>query len=155
MADPCENESQPKAATQPRGRAVVVGFGPVGRCVSDQLRRDDYEVVVIESNLETIERQLLLDRRVVYGSACDAATLKCARIAEADALIITIPDIDAAVRICKEARAMCHSLCIAVRVRHPSGGMLAMQAGANDVIVEEIVTARAMTDQVCDRLRRQ
>jgi Trk K+ transport system NAD-binding subunit len=152
MTDACHNSTSAKRGKR-RGHAIIVGYGPVGRCAADQLRDKGYEIVIIEVNLDTVERQLTLDQRVVYGDACDSQTLAKAGISEADALIVTIPALEATLAICKAARALNAALYIAVRVRHASGAMLALQAGADDVTIEEIVTARAMADQVSDRLR--
>ena len=137
------------------GRLVVVaGYGPVGRAVAEQLSQDGVSVKVIELNLSTIERQLDLDQPIIYGDVCDPTILERAGIRQAEAIILTIPDAQAAVRACRVARSLAPRAVIAVRVNHLSEGLEAKQAGADEVIVEELVTAQAMRDAVCGRLRR-
>ncbi len=140
-------------ASELRRRVIVAGYGPVGRVVAEQLTRDGVSVKVIELNLSTIERQLNLDKSVIYGDVCDPKILERAGIHEAEALVVTIPDAQAALRACRVARSLAPKIVIALRVNHLSEGLEAKQAGADEVIVEELVTAQAMRDAVCSRLR--
>jgi len=145
----------PTPMDQPFGRArhvIVAGFGPVGRLVAEQLEERGVHVVIVELNLQTIERQLSRNKRVVYGDVTDEATLRSADIDEADALILTVPDEDVALEACRVARRLHPGLYIAARTNFLSKGMLCSQAGADDVIVEEVVTAEAMRDAVAAKL---
>lgn len=135
-----------------KGRVIVAGFGLVGRVTAERLRAAGIEVTLIERNSETIERQAQLDRPVVCGDATEPRTLQQAGLDTADALILTLPDADAAVRACRIARELNPAIFIAIRTDFVSQGMLATQAGADKVIVEEIVTAEAMQQAVVDRL---
>jgi len=148
-------ETNPQACkTQKHPRNVVVaGYGPVGRCVVEELSCADVQVTIIELNLDTIEKQLRLDRhRVVYGDVTDIQTFRNAKIEQADALILTVPDEDVALKACRVARELNPDIFIAVRTNFLSKGMQASSAGADEVIVEEVVTARAMRDAVIRRL---
>ena len=139
-----------QAGSPPRPRRVIVaGYGPVGRTVVDQLEADGFEVKVVELNLITIERQLGLDRDVIYGDVADPKILAAAGLAAAEALILTIPDEAASLKACQAARRLAPQIYIAVRTNHVSGGLLATQAGADEVIVEEVITAQSMTAAVC------
>lgn len=135
-----------------RRRAIVAGFGPIGRMTAEQLERAGLQVTVVELNLHTIERQLHLDRRVLYGDVTDPEILRRAGIDGADALILTIPNEAAAVQACEVARQLNPAIFIAARTNFLSQGLLATQAGADHVVVEEVVTAEAMQRAVVDRL---
>ncbi len=152
--NPSPPQAHPGSPAGPR-RVIVAGYGPVGRVVSQQLERDGLVVKIIEMNLDTIERQLTLDKDVIYGDVCDPQILERAGIHEAEALILTIPNEQAALRACRTARTLAPRIFIAARTNHMSQGMLATKAGADKVIVEEIVTAEAMRDAVCGHLTAQ
>lgn len=120
--------------------------------VARQLEQAGFELAIIELNLDTIEKQLELDKRVVYGDVRHRETLLKAGIERADALILAVPDEDMALVACRVAREIRPELFIAARTNFMSKGMLCQQAGADYVVVEEVVTAMAMRDAVIRRL---
>jgi CPA2 family monovalent cation:H+ antiporter-2 len=140
---------------EPAGRNVIVaGYGPVGRAVVSELEATGIGVTVIELNLNTVERLLERGRPVVYGDAADEQVLRHAGAESADALILTIPDEEATLEAIRAARSVKPELFIVARTNHLSRGLLATKAGANHVIVEELVTAQAMRQAVLDRVCR-
>ncbi len=90
-----ERPSTPEAATDgvprrsSRHRAVVVGYGPVGRTVARLLRENDIEPTIVELNLETVRRLREAGVPAVYGDAGDGAALRSAGVAEAGSLILS------------------------------------------------------------------
>jgi len=119
----------------------VSGYGPVGRATVDALELSGVEVTIIELNPETCQKQKKLGKSIVHGSTVDPEVLELAGIHQADALVITTPDEEAAVRSCEVARRLAPKIFIAVRTKHISMAMQATQAGADHVIAEEIATA--------------
>jgi len=132
-------------------RVVVAGYGPVGRVVVDLLESAGAQVTVVELNLDTVEHQLDLDRRVVYGDITQQRVQIMSGVPVADALILAIPNEHAAVAACEMARRLAPEIFIAARTNYVSQGMLASQAGADYVVIEEVVTAQAMKQAVLDR----
>src|SRR5262249_12526260 len=53
----------------PRHRAVIVGYGPVGRTVARLLRENEVEPTVIELNLDTVRALREEGVRAVYGDS--------------------------------------------------------------------------------------
>ena len=148
-------ETDPRSSQQAylHGRRVIVaGYGVVGRCVADRLEKDGAEVVVVELNLDTIEKQLDQDRLVVYGDIAEPDILRKAGIETAAALILAVPDDEAAWRACTQARRLSPGIFIAARTNHVSKGLMCTNAGADEVVIEEIVTAEAMEAAVVRRL---
>jgi Trk K+ transport system NAD-binding subunit len=133
-------------------RAIVAGYGPVGRAVTEELEQSGLAVTIVEANPETVRRQCDLGRTAFYGNAADPGVLLAAGVQEADALILTIPDEEAAMEACKEARRLVPKIFIAVRTNHVSNAMRATQAGADHVTIEEVVTAHAMQQAVTHHL---
>ncbi len=154
MKDPRTTYDNGEASHAVR-RIIVAGYGPVGRVVAEQLERDGMTVKIVETNLDTIEKQLTLDKTVIYGDVSDPDVLRRAGILEAEALILTIPDEEAALKACETARLLAPNIFIAARTNYLSKGLLIAQAGADKVVIEEVVTAEAMRDAVCEHLKEQ
>jgi len=139
------DHAKPQAADPvDQRRAIVVGYGLVGRLTAQRLEQDGVRVTIVEMNLETIQKQLGLERRCTYGDARDPETLRRAKIDKSDALIVTVPDEEAAVEIVRVARKLRPDLYIAARTNFVSRGLKAKAMGADDVVIEEMVTAEAM-----------
>ncbi len=133
-------------------RAIVAGYGPVGRLIAEELEKAGLQVSIIETNLDTIQRQLGLNRPCFFGDVRDPDVLHKVHIEQADALILAIPDEEIALEACKIAHALNPDLFIAARTNFFSRGLLARQLGADAVVVEEVVTAEAMRKTVMDAL---
>lgn len=136
-------------------RAIVVGYGVVGRMVALELERKGLQVTLVELNLNTIERQLDLDKKVIYGNVLDPDTLTRAGIQTADVLVLAVPDEKDAVQACRIARDLNPNVFISARTNFVSQGMLCTQAGADNVVVEEIVTAQAMQKAVTEAINQR
>lgn len=133
-------------------RVIVAGFGPVGRCVTEKLERAGFDVTIIELNAKTVATQGKLGRKIILGDATQQAVLHEAGIEGADALVLAVPGEEEALVACSVARQLNPDVFIAARTNFLSKGMLAAQAGADHVTVEEVVTADAMGDAVAAKL---
>jgi CPA2 family monovalent cation:H+ antiporter-2 len=148
-----EREQDAPAADAAFKPAIVCGFGVVGRAVCDELDQAGVRVTLIEMNPQTVRTQQRLGRRAIYGDASNPEILDAAGVREAGALIVTIPDEEAAVRACATARRINPDLFIALRTNFAGRGLIARAAGADFVVVEEIAVAEAMQRQIMERLR--
>ncbi len=137
------------------GRAIVAGFGPVGRAVADVLGRRGLSLTIIELNPRTIRRQVGLGRRMVYGDASNTEVLESAGIREADAVILTMPDEEATLQACRVIRGLRPDVFIAARANVLSKALQAMQLGADHVVVEELAAAEAMAAQVLQKVEQR
>lgn len=131
---------------------IVAGYGPVGRVITDQLDAMGVRVTVIDQNPGTAEARQARGETAVLGDARDPAVLHEAGVEAADALVLAIPDENQAIEACRVARELHPGLYIAARTNYLSRGLLASAAGADHVIVEEVVTAEAMRRAVVERL---
>jgi Kef-type K+ transport system membrane component KefB len=145
------NARRPKPASTDL-RAIVAGFGPVGREVASRLEQSGFTCTIIELNPETVRRQRGLGRRIVYGDAANPEVLHEAGAAEADAVLLTMPDHDAMLRACRLVRSLAPESFVAVRSSYLSRGMQATTMGADYVVIDEIATATMMADQILSRL---
>jgi monovalent cation:H+ antiporter-2, CPA2 family len=143
----------PAAADGSRRRAAIIaGFGPVGRAVADVLQREDVSITVIELNPRTVERQVTIGRRVVYGDASNPEVLEAAGLATCDLFILALPDEDATLRACQTARKLRGDIFISARVTALSKAIQAMQLGADHTVIDELATAEAMSSQLLTKL---
>ncbi len=132
----------------PRGLVIVAGYGPVGRVVCDMLENAGFEIHVIDINKRTTEKEHPHKRKFILGDIRDPTVLIKAGIRQATALILGIPDEDQAVVACRVARELSPDIYIAARTNFVSKGLLATQAGADHVVIEEVVTAQAMKEAI-------
>ncbi len=145
----------PADQPQPRPHVIIAGFGPVGRAIADRLEGTGIEMVMVELNPVTVQKQTRLGRNIIFGDVSNPEILEAANVRQASALVVTIPDPDAAVRTCAVARSMQPDLFIAVRTNIVSQAMLARAAGADHVTVEELATAESMQQAVIARILAQ
>jgi CPA2 family monovalent cation:H+ antiporter-2 len=150
QAEPALDEHVP-----PGSRAIVAGFGPVGRAVADKLERAGVRITVVELNARTVEKQQTLGRTIVYGDVANPEVLERAGIREADAVILTVPDEEAVLRACRFIRLAKPDVFIAARLSALSKALQAMQLGADHTVVEEMATAEAMAAEVVIKLQQR
>lgn len=131
-----------------RKKIVIAGYGPVGRVVADRLGAFGFQITIVDINPETVRKQAGIGRRVVYGDITNEEVLHSAGVQNADAVLLTMPDDEAALRATRHIREMNTRAFVAVRTHYLSGAFLAKEAGADHVTVEEMATAEAMADHV-------
>jgi voltage-gated potassium channel Kch len=139
----------------PRPHVIIAGFGPVGRAIADRLDEAGMDLIMVELNPLTVQKQTRLGKQIIFGDVSNPEILEAANVRQASALVVTIPDPDAAVRTCAVARSMQPDLFIAVRTNIVSQAMLARAAGADHVTVEELATAESMQQAVITRILAQ
>jgi CPA2 family monovalent cation:H+ antiporter-2 len=132
---------------------IIAGFGPVGRAVADAIQPEGVEISVIELNPNTVQRQSVLGRRIVYGDASNPDVLLSAGLETANAVILTMPDEEAMLRACRTVRSLKKDVFLAARANALSKGLMAMQLGADHAVVEEMATAEAMGKEVLLKIK--
>ncbi len=135
-----------------RRPVIVVGYGPVGRAVAEQVEQGRAPVTIVELNPQTVRRQLELGRSIVFGDAREQEVLETAGIEHAGAVVLTIPDEQATLAAIRLVRSLRPDIFISARTDVLSQAMLAREAGADHVTVEEMATADLMARQVIEQL---
>lgn len=140
------------ADTNPMYRAVVVGYGPVGRTVCRLLRENGIEPTVVELNIDTVKRLKGEGVRAVYGDATHPDTLKEAGVDRAASLILSSSQVsggDEVIRAAKELNPGVRVLARAAYVRE----LRALQRAGSEVVVSgEGEVALALTEAILRRL---
>ena len=129
-------------------RAVVVGYGPIGKTVSRLLRDGEIEPVIIETNLDTAHRARNQGLRVIYGDAAHADILEAAGIDSAVALILSASTTEHTAEIIRIARKINPGLRIIARANYLREADAMRTAGAEAVFAGEGEVALAMTEHI-------
>lgn len=149
-------------------RAVVVGYGPVGRTLTRLLRDNGLRTTVIEMNLDTVAALKAQGIPSVYGDATQTNVLVDAGIAEADTLVFSISGPGGS-DVIRAAREIKPDIRVLSRSNYLRDAQRMTEAGANAVFSGEGEVALAMTasmladlgatpdqiDRETDRVRRE
>lgn len=129
-------------------RAVVVGYGPVGKTLTRLLRVFGIEPVVIDLNLATIERLKAIRVAAVYGDATRTEVLEAAGIKDAAFLLVTQPDERGRLGVISAANRINPQLTVLARARYLSEEDKLKAAGATEVFAEETTVAIALAQRL-------
>ena len=137
-----------EAAESGAFRAVVVGYGPIGKTLSRLLRDGGIEPVIIETNLDTAHRARNQGLRAIYGDAAHADILEGAGIDSAVALILSASTTEHTAEIIRIARKLNPGLRIIARANYLREADAMRTAGAEAVFAGEGEVALAMTEHI-------
>ena len=133
------------------GHVVLVGAGPAGRAVLDEVVLEGGEVAVIELNPGAQAARsgaIAPGTRLVFGDATRPEILAQARVASARLLVVAVPDPATARTIIAQARRLAPTTPIVARGRYDLYADGLASAGADVVVNEERVTGRELAGAV-------
>jgi CPA2 family monovalent cation:H+ antiporter-2 len=130
-----------KAELGDKPRAVVVGYGPVGRTVSQILRDFEIEPIVVDLNVDTVSTLAAAGHIAIYGDARARQVLKTAQVPSSKYLLITLPDPATRTSVIAAARALDPDIKIFVRARYLAERPALEKLGASAVCYEEAEAA--------------
>lgn len=139
-------------ARRGRHRAVVVGYGPVGRTLARLLLGNNLKPVIIELNVETVRALTSDGVDAVYGDATHRDTLERAGVTDAVALILSSSTIAGAGEVIRLARELNPRLVIFTRSGYLREIPALREAGADLVFSGEGEVALAMTESLLHQL---
>ena len=152
--DTREERATPNGSSRgSRYRAVIVGYGPVGRTLARLLRDNQIEPVVIELNIETVRRLTSEGMAVIYGDATHRETLESADIGNAVALVLSSSTIHGTAEAIRSARELNPRVLIFARTTYLRESEKLRRAGADIVFSGEGEVALAMTESILRQLR--
>ncbi len=125
-------------------RAVIVGYGPVGKTVDRLLRQAGIETVVIDLNLDAVRGLTREGRRAVYGDASHRQVLEEAGVPGALSLIVTLPHSLQRSALIAGAKELNPALRVVVRARYLREREALERAGADAACYEELEAAVAL-----------
>jgi CPA2 family monovalent cation:H+ antiporter-2 len=135
-----------------RHRAVLVGYGPVGKTLAHLLHENQIEPVVIELNMDTVRRLGEEGVRAVYGDALHREVLEHAGLSKAVSLILSSSTMHGGKETIRLARDINPDLFILARTSYLRDVAELRGAGADSVFSGEGEVALAMTEFLLSRL---
>ncbi len=148
------SDDAPESARELRDHIVIIGFGPAGQCIAETLMsQHKSSLLVLDLNPKAADLARASGLRSGIGDATHRDVLEHARIAQAAAVVVALPDPDTVRRVVSHIRSMSDQVPVVARSRyHVYSPELAM-AGAEVVIDEEREVGRRMAAAVRRMIR--
>ncbi|MES2440473.1 MAG: cation:proton antiporter [Verrucomicrobiota bacterium] len=131
-------------------RAVIIGYGPVGKTVFRLLRGNGFSPSVVEMNLDTVQHLTAKGIPAFFGDASHPDTLRAAGITRADILILSSSSIPLGREIIQEARRMNPGIRVIARTAYLREADDLMHAGATAVFSGEGEVALSITEKILE-----
>ncbi|MGB0564562.1 MAG: cation:proton antiporter, partial [Spirulinaceae cyanobacterium] len=130
--------------SQLQGHVIVAGFGRVGQTLMRMLYFQGHSMVVIDNNEAVL--QLLRERQIpyLYGDASSDFVLEKARVHQAKAMAITLPDPMATRLTLNRALYLAPELNVTVRAHRDDEIETLYELGAQEVVQPEFEAALEM-----------
>jgi len=129
-------------------RALIIGFGRVGRMVADLLKAHDKPYVGVDSDPDLIRDALEHGYPAQFGDAISRHTLARLGIANASAVILTMDEPVAAQRLVRRLRAEYPELPIIARARDTAHAAQLYRAGATHAVPETLESSLQLAEAV-------
>jgi CPA2 family monovalent cation:H+ antiporter-2 len=135
---PCGDQALASdACNEAASHTVLIGYGPIGQQVAQALAKHQQPYVVIDTNPNTVKRLHAQNQAVVFGDATLPVVLEAAHVAQAKAVVITVPDMTTATAIAQQVQALNPEAQLMGRARFASELAQAQAAGLTTVVYEE------------------
>ncbi|MDR1244076.1 MAG: cation:proton antiporter [Endomicrobium sp.] len=135
--------------------AIVIGYGPTGKEVTQALIKQGIKPVIIEINIDTVNSLSSQGQAVIYGNSTRKDILIAAGIKKANYLIITVPSLNITLETASLASSLNPKTRIIVRARFLDHKENLKQLGISAIAFEEEEVAKALTSLVLDDLEQQ
>lgn len=130
----------------PAGRAVIVGFGRVGRLVAQMLERHNKPYVAVDADIDSVRRARREGYPMIFGDIARPAFLDRLNLDSATALILTMDDPVQVVRTTALVRKDHPDLCIVARARDAGHAAELYRAGATDAVPETLEASLQLSE---------
>ena len=141
-------ERQPISVSGLKNHTVLIGYGRVGKLVGEALSRARRPFLVVEVRQELAEELRNQGVEVILGNAAAPEILKATNVAQANTLVVAIPNGFEAGQIVEQGRAAGATLEIIARA-HSDAEVAHLRAhGADITIMGEREIARGMIDRL-------
>lgn len=125
---------------------IICGYGMFGRTIARELTALDREIVVIETD-EAVAASAREDgHMVVLGDARQESVLSDANIDSATSLVAAVDDSNVNVQVAITASGIAPTLSVTVRVGSEEYESLARRAGADHVVIPEVVSGEDVAE---------
>ncbi len=129
-------------------RAIIIGFGRVGRMVADMLRGHDKPFIALDADADIIAQAARDSYPVVFGDAARSGVLSHLHVDQASAVILTMDEPYSMQRLVRSLRAQYPSLPIIARARDASHAAKLYKAGASHAVPETLESSLQLSEAV-------
>jgi len=129
-------------------RAVIIGFGRVGRMVADLLRAHDKPFVGVDSDPDLVRAANEAGYPALFGDAMGNRSLERFGIEHANAVILTMDEPVAAARLVRRLREEHPDLPIIARARDAGHAGQLYRAGASHAVPETLESSLQLAEAV-------
>ena len=120
------------------GKAVIVGFGRVGRIVADMLARHDQDYVAIDADADTVRNGRGRGYPVLFGDVARGTLVDRLKVSRPNAVILTMDDPVLVSRLTKRLRSAFRDVPIIARARDTAQAATLYKAGASQAVPEAV-----------------
>ena len=138
----------PPADDEDGERAVIFGFGRVGRLIGEMLTKHGQRYVAIDSSAELVRGARGEKFPVVFGDVGNALTVGSLALDRASALIVTMDEPVLVSRIVRKLRATHPDLPIIVRARDTAHAAQLYRIGATHAVPETLESSLQLSEAV-------
>ena len=117
---------------------VIVGWGRIGRHITELLGSLDVPRLVVEADPARIDLLTKQSVATLFGDAANSEILKHAGLNHARALVVTVPDDTAASIIVATARRQCPTVPIIARAGSQQSAKRLAKLGATEIVLPEV-----------------
>ena len=136
------------------GHFVIVGFGPAGQRVAEELRKKPESlIVVVELNSKSAAKAQAYGFRTYIGDAANMEVLEYLHLGLAKAIAITVPDPSTVRQIVRQVRSLAPETTIIVRARYHIYRSDLTLAGAHVVVDEEEEVGLRIASEVLEQMQ--
>ena len=133
-----------------KNHVIVCGYGRNGSKAADELMQENKPFIIIDRDVDLIKHKLANQENYIYleGEATDDDTLKLAGIERATAIITTLPKDADNVFVSLTARELNPKIKIIARASEPSSESKLYRAGANSVVMPDVIGGQHMAQLI-------
>jgi len=131
-----------------KDHVIIGGYGLAGRDLASALKKGGQAYVIVELNPENIRLALSDGEPAYYGDITSPDVLEKLDIAHAAMFVIVINDPNATKRAIAAARKISGEVYILVRTTYLNDVAFLKEAGASDVVANELISSTEITARV-------
>lgn len=134
------------------GHVVIAGFGRVGRIVAQVLVQQEVPYIALDLDPRVVRTARRDGFAVFLGNTSDINVLESAKVARAEAVLVTHDQPREAERLCAVLRRSYPNLCILGRARDPEHARRLTEAGATAAVPENLESSLQLTGRLLESL---
>jgi len=146
--DEGEHKSDAKIPATAQGRAIIAGFGRVGRLVAQMLDAHGQNYLAVDADIDAVISARRRGYEIMYGDIARPGMIELLDLSKATALVLTMDDPVQVVRITRYAREHHPGLTIVARARDPNHAAELYRAGATDAVPETLESSLQLSEAV-------